>query len=105
MIIKAGDFIEFGERKWATWKVALITLVEKNAPHWRGLRTAYHYEVLVCNVDRCGWYPDLKGKFFSGAPLFKSPMKKVELNDIPGYIGAPKITKCFEKVLKGEMPS
>ena len=93
--IKIGDYIEFGKREWATWKLAKIINIEENTPHWNG-RTKYDYVVLAYNHE----WTSTKGKFYSGAPIFRSPMKKIEFNDLPKYIGAPKITKYFEKVFK-----
>ena len=98
--IKIGDFLEFGKREWATWKLARITTVEENVAHWSGPRTAYHYEVLACNKDKSGWTPSLKGKFYSGAPVFESPMKKVKFTELPLYISAPHKTSWFAEILK-----
>ena len=102
--IKVGDYIEFGEREWATWRLVKITgvypFIYRRLPHVSGPRTTYHYEVLACNKDKSGWTPSLKGKFYSGAPVFESPMKKVKFTELPLYISAPHKTSWFAEILK-----
>jgi hypothetical protein len=98
--IKVGDFYELGKRKWKTWRLSRINNIERIVhPGHPGTkeRNFYHYDVLACNDM---WYClpyRRKICFCDGAPIMRE-IKKVEYNDLPMYLGAPHITKEFEKV-------